>query len=159
MYWGDGNPGNGTGSKKMRKLRRARRGVARVCCYNGQYFVPGVVPGNSQWEIPDKDSRVLLEQIARHGNYTVSEVVAKGVEFGCDVIAITDHADRDLRAASPEYPRRLRSHVGNIRRQSSSPAWNGISLPGEGTSTRPSSFLPAPRSFGFLWILNCILMI
>ena len=37
------------------------------------------------------------------GAHTVSEVVAKAAEHGCDVVAITDHADRDLTAATPEY--------------------------------------------------------
>ena len=34
---------------------------------------------------------------------TVEEVVAKAEAFGCDVVAITDHSDRDLNAATPEY--------------------------------------------------------
>jgi PHP domain len=37
------------------------------------------------------------------GAHTVEEVVAKAESYGCDVIAITDHADRDLKAATPEY--------------------------------------------------------
>jgi hypothetical protein len=37
------------------------------------------------------------------GSHTVEEVVAKAQEFGCDVLAITDHTDRDLKAATPEY--------------------------------------------------------
>ena len=37
------------------------------------------------------------------GAQTVEEVVAKAEEFGCDVVAITDHADRNLKAATPEY--------------------------------------------------------
>ena len=37
------------------------------------------------------------------GGYTPAEVVAKAVEHGCDAIAITDHADRNLKAATPEY--------------------------------------------------------
>ncbi|MFV2065428.1 MAG: PHP domain-containing protein [Pirellulales bacterium] len=37
------------------------------------------------------------------GAHTVDEVAAKAVEFGCDVIAITDHGDSKLRAATKEY--------------------------------------------------------
>jgi hypothetical protein len=37
------------------------------------------------------------------GRHTVAEVVAKAAEYGCDVIAITDHADRELKAATKEY--------------------------------------------------------
>jgi hypothetical protein len=32
-----------------------------------------------------------------------AEVIARGKEFGCDVIAITDHTDRELHAATDEY--------------------------------------------------------
>jgi hypothetical protein len=37
------------------------------------------------------------------GRYTVDEVVTAGAKNGCDVVAITDHADQELRAATPEY--------------------------------------------------------
>ncbi|MCG8584534.1 MAG: PHP domain-containing protein, partial [Pirellulales bacterium] len=37
------------------------------------------------------------------GSHSVDEVAAKALEYGCDAIAITDHADRDLQAATPEY--------------------------------------------------------
>ena len=37
------------------------------------------------------------------GNHTVAEVVAKGKEFGCNVLAITDHSDRWLKAGTREY--------------------------------------------------------
>lgn len=37
------------------------------------------------------------------GRHPVSEVAAQAVAHGCNVIAITDHADRGLRAATPEY--------------------------------------------------------
>jgi hypothetical protein len=37
------------------------------------------------------------------GRYTVDQVVARAREFGCDVIAITDHLDDNLDAATPEY--------------------------------------------------------
>jgi hypothetical protein len=37
------------------------------------------------------------------GEHPVDRVAAKAVEFGCDAIAITDHADRDLKAATPAY--------------------------------------------------------
>jgi len=37
------------------------------------------------------------------GRYTVDEVVSAGAKNGCDVVAITDHADQELKAATPEY--------------------------------------------------------
>ena len=37
------------------------------------------------------------------GGYTVAEVVDKAAEFGCQVVAITDHADRNLTAATQPY--------------------------------------------------------
>lgn len=37
------------------------------------------------------------------GGNTVEEVIARAREFGCRVIAITDHADRQLRAATAAY--------------------------------------------------------
>jgi len=37
------------------------------------------------------------------GSNTVAEIVDQAARFGCDVIAITDHADANLRAATPEY--------------------------------------------------------
>ena len=53
FYWSGGSPGNGADSESMRKFRCARRGGG-ACCYNRQHSEPGVVPGNSKWEIPDK---------------------------------------------------------------------------------------------------------
>lgn len=37
------------------------------------------------------------------GAHSLDEIALKAQEFGCDVIAITDHADRNLSGASPEY--------------------------------------------------------
>ena len=37
------------------------------------------------------------------GSHSVSVVAAKAREFGCDAIAITDHGDQNLKAASLEY--------------------------------------------------------
>ena len=37
------------------------------------------------------------------GAHTPQEVAAKAAEYGCDVLAITDHTDRNLNAATPEY--------------------------------------------------------
>lgn len=37
------------------------------------------------------------------GNHTVNEVVDRAVANGCDVIAITDHTDAKMKAATPEY--------------------------------------------------------
>jgi hypothetical protein len=37
------------------------------------------------------------------GSHTVKEVVAAAAKYGCDVVAITDHSDGGLKAATPEY--------------------------------------------------------
>lgn len=37
------------------------------------------------------------------GRHTVEEVVRQAKRFGCNVLAITDHADRNLKAATREY--------------------------------------------------------
>lgn len=37
------------------------------------------------------------------GSHHADEVASKAVEYGCEAIAITDHADRKLKAATPEY--------------------------------------------------------
>jgi PHP domain len=37
------------------------------------------------------------------GEHTVADVVSKAKEFGCNVVAITDHGDRWLKAATREY--------------------------------------------------------
>ena len=43
------------------------------------------------------------------GSFNVDEVADQAVRFGCDVMAITDHGDRDLRAATPEYMAAIRA--------------------------------------------------
>ncbi len=43
------------------------------------------------------------------GSFTVDEVADQAVRFGCDVMAITDHGDRDLQAATPEYMAAIRA--------------------------------------------------
>ena len=37
------------------------------------------------------------------GGYVLKDVVAKAAEHGCDVLAVTDHLDVNLTAATPEY--------------------------------------------------------
>ena len=37
------------------------------------------------------------------GAHSLAEVVTRAIEHGCRAIAITDHADRDLKAATAEY--------------------------------------------------------
>ena len=37
------------------------------------------------------------------GSHTVDEVVDRAVGHGCDVLAVTDHTDGNLKAATPEY--------------------------------------------------------
>src|SRR5262245_30317017 len=41
------------------------------------------------------------------GSHTPNEVVAKATAYGCQVIAITDHSDDNLRAGSPEYAKEI----------------------------------------------------
>ena len=41
------------------------------------------------------------------GASTVAEVVERARQFGCQAIAITDHADRQLSAATPEYQKAI----------------------------------------------------
>jgi hypothetical protein len=52
------------------------------------------------------------------GAHTVEEVARKAKSFGCDVLGITDHADRGLRAATREYLEAIqvarRQHPGLI---------------------------------------------
>ena len=43
------------------------------------------------------------------GAHTVDEIAEKALEFGCDAIAITDHADSNLEAATPEYAAAIRA--------------------------------------------------
>jgi hypothetical protein len=37
------------------------------------------------------------------GSSSPAEVVAKAAQFGCQAVAITDHGDGNLKAATPEY--------------------------------------------------------
>ncbi|WP_417847604.1 VanZ family protein [Thalassoglobus sp.] len=41
------------------------------------------------------------------GSHTIAEIASKAVEHGCDVIAITDRSDRELKGASIEYEREI----------------------------------------------------
>ena len=43
------------------------------------------------------------------GAHTVDEIAEKALEFGCDAIAITDHAESNLEAATPEYAAAIRA--------------------------------------------------
>ena len=43
------------------------------------------------------------------GNQTVDQLVAEGAKNGCDVMAITDHTDNELKAATPEYVSAIRA--------------------------------------------------
>jgi hypothetical protein len=43
------------------------------------------------------------------GAHTVDEVVAAAVKNGCDVVAITDHADGNLKGGTPEYADAIRN--------------------------------------------------
>src|SRR5262249_59258949 len=43
------------------------------------------------------------------GAYSVEEVVGEASRNGCDVVAISDHADRTLNAGTPEYVDAIRA--------------------------------------------------
>jgi len=43
------------------------------------------------------------------GKHSVEEVVSEAKHFGCDVVAITDHSDGNLSAATPEYFAEIKS--------------------------------------------------
>lgn len=47
------------------------------------------------------------------GSMTVAEVVERAAGHGCDVVAITDHADQNLMAATPEYREAIRAARGS----------------------------------------------
>lgn len=46
------------------------------------------------------------------GAHSINEIAANAIKYGCDVIAITDHSDRNLQGASLEYER----HISIARR-------------------------------------------
>jgi hypothetical protein len=47
------------------------------------------------------------------GNQTVEQLVAEATKNGCDVVAITDHTDNELKAATPEYVDAIRMARAN----------------------------------------------
>jgi VanZ family protein len=61
--------------------------------------------GQGQWLKADTHTHSRFSD----GDHEVGEVVDQAVRFGCDVIAITDHADRELLAATAEYVEAVRA--------------------------------------------------
>ena len=59
--------------------------------------IPWALTG--QWVIADLHTHTLFSD----GSYSVASLANKAVEEGCDVLAITDHSDLGLNAASSEY--------------------------------------------------------
>jgi hypothetical protein len=55
--------------------------------------------GNGLWMKIDMHTHTTFSDGAR----TVNEVLSKAAVYGCDAVAITDHSDRNLRAATPAY--------------------------------------------------------
>jgi len=70
--------------------------------------------GQGQWLKADTHIHTEFSD----GKHPVSEVIARGVDHGCEVLAVTDHADRALGAATPEYAEAIevarRQHPGLI---------------------------------------------
>lgn len=77
--------------------------AAAVACAQGargpRFAVEHEWSGKGQWLRGDTH----LHTRASDGGHEIEPLVAKAKAHGCDVIAITDHADRQLRAATPEY--------------------------------------------------------
>ncbi|MCC9601467.1 CehA/McbA family metallohydrolase [Stieleria sp. JC731] len=61
--------------------------------------------GNGQWMKVDTHSHTLFSD----GRYPVIAVVESAQKYGCDAIAITDHASHDLTAATEEYFTQIRA--------------------------------------------------
>ena len=55
--------------------------------------------GNGVWLKIDTHTHTTFSD----GGRTVNEVLNRATVYGCDVVAITDHTDLNLRAATPEY--------------------------------------------------------
>ena len=55
--------------------------------------------GRGQWLRADLHAHTRFSD----GSYSVDDIVDKARTFGCEVVAITDHADTDLTAATPAY--------------------------------------------------------
>jgi hypothetical protein len=95
----------------MRKLRRlgiliafVAASVLQTGCGKGPPPQPRFVRqvdwvGKGTWLKADTHVHTKFSD----GAHTVAEVVQKARQFGCEVVAITDHADRSLKAATPEY--------------------------------------------------------
>jgi hypothetical protein len=67
---------------------------------SGAHFVRQIPwAGNGQWIRIDMHIHTTFSD----GADTPAEVAQKALQYGCRAIAITDHADRGLKAATPEY--------------------------------------------------------
>ena len=77
--------------------------AAAVACAQGargpRFAVEHEWAGKGQWVRADTH----LHTRASDGGHETGPLVEKAKEHGCDVVAITDHASRQLRAATPEY--------------------------------------------------------
>jgi hypothetical protein len=61
--------------------------------------------GKGQWLKVDTHLHTKLSD----GSHSVSEVADQAIRFGCQAIAITDHGDRNLSAATPKYAEAIRA--------------------------------------------------
>lgn len=81
-----------------------------ACAFGNAQTSPRVVngiewSGRGTWLKADLHTHTKLSD----GGLTVEQVVAAAAGNGCDVVAITDHADGGLRAATPDYVDGIRS--------------------------------------------------
>jgi hypothetical protein len=92
-----------------------RRLILPVLAFTGFFFIlgcggkPAQPPshfvrqiswaGNGRWVKAETHVHTKFSD----GAYSLAEVADRAAQFGCNVLAITDHADKNLRAATPKY--------------------------------------------------------
>ena len=122
-------PASRFGLRSVRQLRRlgmpAILLAIAACCGCGGDRPTGIPPGDAAGGVRPQarfvrrvewagQGRWLKADTHLHTNFSdgtheLAEVVDQAVRFGCDVIGVTDHADRELLAATPEYVQAVRA--------------------------------------------------